>query len=55
MCAICKDWSIGKLTTAEAWRNLDETKDVGFETDEELVHYFEVAELLSVGQDESES
>jgi hypothetical protein len=52
MCAICKDWQLGKLTIKEAWRNLNEAREVGFANDEDLYHYFEVAELLTKEENE---
>ena len=45
MCAICKDWLLGKLTANEAWRNLNESKESLDQEDPN--HYFEVAEMLS--------
>lgn len=47
MCNICKDWELGKLSIQEARRNLGEAIASGAKTDEELVHFFEVAELIA--------
>jgi len=47
MCLICLDWNRGAITRKEAWRNLNELSDNQNKTDEELVHIFEVAEMLS--------
>jgi hypothetical protein len=44
---ICTDWNKGVITRKEAWRNLNELSDNQNKTDEELVHIFEVAEMLS--------
>lgn len=46
MCLICKDLAIGNLTTDEASRNLDETTHEEM-TEEEIEHFFEVAEKIS--------
>lgn len=51
MCRICAEWQMGKLTTTEAWRNLNEMPR---DTEEELVHFFEVAEKLSETDEENE-
>lgn len=51
MCIICTDWEKGNLTIKEAWRNLREMAE-GSKTNEELVHFFEVAEILSEKQNE---
>ena len=54
MCKICADWQLGKLTTKEAWRNLGEMKDSPFSTDEEVDHYWKLAnELAESIEDES--
>lgn len=53
MCQICKDWQLGKLNITEAWRNLNEAREAGFETNEALAHYFEVAEMLAEEQNET--
>lgn len=37
---------MGKLTTKEAWRNLRETVDAGFKTDEEFEHYLDTVQDL---------
>ena len=47
MCAVCRDWQLGKLTTEEAWRNLNEMKDLATTTDEEVDHFWEVAQKLA--------
>jgi hypothetical protein len=47
MCKICVDWQLGKLTLDEAWRNLGETRAAGFDSQEEIAHYWDVAEMLS--------
>ena len=51
ICLICKDWALGKLTLSEARRNLNEMCNKE-KTDEELLHLFEVAELLSKEKNE---
>ncbi len=44
MCKICSEWQSGKLTAKEAWHNLLETEP---SSDEEEMHYFEIAETLA--------
>lgn len=46
MCLVCKDWQLGKLTTKEALRNLNETVDENA-TREELDHYWEIATKIT--------
>lgn len=46
MCVICKDWQLGKLTKAEAWRNLDEMMQDLVDKEEDLGHYWEVIDKL---------
>lgn len=47
MCRICAEWLLGKISTKEALRNLNEVKDALLNTDQELDHYYEVAEKLA--------
>jgi hypothetical protein len=46
MCAICTDWIKGSLTNKEALNNLKEAMYSGNNTEEELMHYFEIAEKV---------
>lgn len=46
MCLICIDWIKGKLTTKEAWSNLNEMMP-DTKNKEELNHYYEVATKLA--------
>jgi hypothetical protein len=43
---------LGKLTIDEAWRNVNELKQLGFATEAEYNHYLEVVEMLSEDNDE---
>ena len=46
MCKICVDWEMGKMTNEEAWRNLREFAREETVTDQDMSHFFEVAERL---------
>jgi hypothetical protein len=46
MCKICFEWQLGKLTTNEAWRNLNELATLDM-SQEELDHYWETAMKLA--------
>jgi hypothetical protein len=52
MCIVCLDWQKGKLTLEEAWRNLNEIAWDGFNSEEERLHYLEVAEKLAEKKNE---
>ena len=54
-CMICLDWNKGSITRKEAWRNLNELSDNQNKTDEELVHIFEVAEMLSEDENDEKA
>jgi hypothetical protein len=53
MCLVCTDWIKGSLSTPEAWRNLNETRTED-STQEEIDHYFEVAEMLTKDQEKDQ-
>ncbi len=53
ICTICKDWELGKLTIKEAWRNLSEARLSGFDSEEDISHYWDVAEKLMDIEDET--
>lgn len=46
MCKICLEWELGKLTNQEARRNLGEMINVGADSEEESLHYWELMEKL---------
>ena len=47
MCIICSDWLKGKLTNKEAQRNLSEFISAKMDSEEEIAHYYEVAEIIA--------
>jgi hypothetical protein len=51
-CIVCSDWEKGKLTLDEAWRNLGEIAWDEFNSEEERIHYLEVAEMLAEKKNE---
>ena len=50
MCLLCRDWEKGKLTQAEAMRNLDEM-EFDFSDPEEWDHYIELLKKLAKESD----
>lgn len=44
MCALCKDWNLGKLTSKEAFRNIGEILISA--DDEERDHLFELSNKI---------
>lgn len=51
ICIICKDWELGKLTWDEAWHNLDELWSDAIRNEEDIKHYFELAQKLADEKD----
>lgn len=54
MCKICAEWQLGKLTKQEALRNAYEAIDPESNTEEELRHYWNLAESLSDEDEDTE-